>query len=87
VGENLPWLTIITNFTKIIVGCKTLLSRLGFRVLLSSARNIDLTNYGQKKSIINIQDLGLSAASQHSIGGQPILQVIFRKLSILESFF
>jgi hypothetical protein len=28
----------------------------------------DLTNYGQKKSIINIQDLGLSAASQHSVG-------------------
>jgi hypothetical protein len=31
--------------------------------------NNDLTNYGQKKSIINIQDLGLSAASQRSIGG------------------
>jgi hypothetical protein len=31
------------------VGCKTPLSRLGFRVLLSGARNIDLTNYGQKK--------------------------------------
>jgi hypothetical protein len=35
---NLPWPTIITNFTKFIVGCKTLLSRLGFRVLLSGAR-------------------------------------------------
>jgi hypothetical protein len=38
VGGNLPWPTIITNFTKIIVGCKTPLSRLGFRVLLSGAR-------------------------------------------------
>jgi hypothetical protein len=36
----------------------------------------------KKKSIINIQDLGLLAASQHSVGRQPILQVIFRKTSI-----
>jgi hypothetical protein len=36
----------------------------------------------KKKSIINIQDLGLSAASRHSIGGQPILRVIYRKFSI-----
>jgi hypothetical protein len=35
----------------------------------------------------NIQDLGLSAASQHSVGGQPILWVIFFKLSILERRF
>jgi hypothetical protein len=41
----------------------------------------------KKKSIINIQDLGLSAASQHSVGGQPILQAIFRKLSIFRKFF
>jgi hypothetical protein len=40
----------------------------------------------QKKSIINIQDLGLLAASQHSVGEQPILRVIFRKLSILDFF-
>jgi hypothetical protein len=39
----------------------------------------------QKKSIINIQDLGLSAASQHSVGEQPILQVILRKLSIFRN--
>jgi hypothetical protein len=32
VGGNLSWPTIITNFTKIIVGCKTPMSRLGFRV-------------------------------------------------------
>jgi hypothetical protein len=38
----------------------------------------------KKKSIINIQDLGLSVACQHSVGEQPILQVIFRKLSILK---
>jgi hypothetical protein len=49
--------------------------------------NIDLTNYGQKNSIINIQDLHLSAANQHSVGGQPILWVIFRKLSISTKFF
>jgi hypothetical protein len=36
-----------------------------------------LTNYGQKNSINNIQDLGLSADSQQSIGRQPILLVIF----------
>jgi hypothetical protein len=43
----------------------------------------------KKKSIINIQDLGLSAASQHSIGGQPILRVIFRKFIIFrkETFY
>jgi hypothetical protein len=41
----------------------------------------------KKKSIINIQDLGLSAASQHSVGGQPILQVSFRKLSTFRRFF
>jgi hypothetical protein len=35
----------------------------------------------KKKSIINIQDLGLSTASQHSVGGQPKLHVIFRKFS------
>jgi hypothetical protein len=40
----------------------------------------------KKKSIINIQDLGLSATNQHSVGGQPILQVIFRKLSIFRKF-
>jgi hypothetical protein len=51
-------------------------------ISLCSAINTDLTNYGQKKSIINIQDLGLSAAGQHSVGGQLILQVIFRKISI-----
>jgi hypothetical protein len=33
----------------------------------------------KKKSIINIQDLGLSAASRHSISGQLIIQVIYRK--------
>jgi hypothetical protein len=46
-----------------------------------------ITNYGQKKSIINIQDLGLSAASRHSIGGQPILWVIYRKNSMFRSVF
>jgi hypothetical protein len=30
--------------------------------------------------------LGLSTASQHFVDWQPILQVIFRKFSILESF-
>jgi hypothetical protein len=40
----------------------------------------------KKRSIINIQDLGLSAASQLSVGGQPILQVTFRKLYSFESF-
>jgi hypothetical protein len=49
--------------------------------------NTDLTKYGQKKSIINIQDLDLSAASQHSIGRQPILRVIFREFSIFRKFF
>jgi hypothetical protein len=49
--------------------------------------NTDLTTYGQKKSIINIQDLGLSATSQHSVGGQLILRVIFRKLSIFRKKF
>jgi hypothetical protein len=39
----------------------------------------------KKKSIINIQDLGLSSTSQHSVGGQPILRVIFRKLSIFRN--
>jgi hypothetical protein len=47
--------------------------------LLKENINIDLTNDGKKKSIIHIQDLGLSAASQQTIGEQPILQVIFRK--------
>jgi hypothetical protein len=37
----------------------------------------------KKESIINIQDLGLSAANQHSVGGQSILQVIFRKFPII----
>jgi hypothetical protein len=37
------------------------------------------------KSIINIKDLGLSAASRHSIGGQLILQVIYREFLFLES--
>jgi hypothetical protein len=46
----------------------------------------DLTNYGQKNSIINIQDLSLSAASQHFVGGQPILRDIFRKLYIFRKF-
>jgi hypothetical protein len=41
----------------------------------------------KKKSIINIQDLDLSAASQHSIGGQPIVQVIFRKFFIFRKLF
>jgi hypothetical protein len=41
----------------------------------------------KKKSIINIQDLGLLAASQHSVCGQPILWVIFRKLSIFRNDF
>jgi hypothetical protein len=41
----------------------------------------------KKKSIINIQDLGLSAASQHSIDRQQIVWVIFRKLSILDFYF
>jgi hypothetical protein len=36
-----------------------------------------LTNYGQKKSINNIQHLDLSANSQHSIGRQLILLVFF----------
>jgi hypothetical protein len=54
---------------------------------LLATTNTDLTNYEQKNSIINIQDLGLSAASQHFVGGQPILRVIFRKVSILESLF
>ena len=49
--------------------------------------NIDLSNYRQKKSIINIQDLGLSATSQHSVGGQPILWGIFRKFFILKKYF
>jgi hypothetical protein len=41
----------------------------------------------KKKSIINIQDLGLSAASQHSIGGQPKLQVILENFLFLERKF
>jgi hypothetical protein len=41
----------------------------------------------KKKSIINIEDLGLSVANRHSIGGQPILQVIYRENLFLESFF
>jgi hypothetical protein len=60
--------------------------------------NTDLTNYGQKKSIINIQDLGLSAASQHSVGGQLILRGVLevfyfkkvfleRKISNFRKFF
>jgi hypothetical protein len=40
----------------------------------------------QKKSIIIIQDLGLLAASRHSISGQPILRVIFRNFLFLETF-
>jgi hypothetical protein len=40
-----------------------------------------------KKSIINIQDLDLSVANQHSIGGQPILRAIFRMFSILKILF
>jgi hypothetical protein len=39
----------------------------------------------KKKSIINIQDLGLSAANQHSIGGQPILWLIFGRKFFLIS--
>jgi hypothetical protein len=38
-----------------------------------------LTNYGQKKYINNIQDLGLSFASRQSIGRQPIPVVYFKK--------
>jgi hypothetical protein len=45
-----------------------------------------LTNYGQKKSINNIQDLGLSAASRQSIGRQPIPIAYFRKRLFLENF-
>jgi hypothetical protein len=41
----------------------------------------------KKKPIINIQDLGLSAASSHSIGGQPILRVIYLKNSIFRKIF
>jgi hypothetical protein len=41
----------------------------------------------QKKSIINIQELGLSAASQHSVSGQPILRVISKPLSIFRFLF
>jgi hypothetical protein len=37
----------------------------------------------KKKSIINIQDLGLSTTSSQSTGGQPILRAIYRKISIL----
>jgi hypothetical protein len=37
----------------------------------------------KKKSIINIQDLSLSAAIQHSVGGQPILWAIFRKFFLI----
>jgi hypothetical protein len=37
----------------------------------------------QKNSIINIQDLGLSVASQHFVDRQPILQIIFTKHPIL----
>jgi hypothetical protein len=44
-----------------------------------------LANYG-KKSIINIEDLGLSAPSRHSISRQSILRVIYRKLSIFSKF-
>jgi hypothetical protein len=36
--------------------------------------------------MINIQDLGLSTANQHSVGGQPILRVIFRFFLFSESF-
>jgi hypothetical protein len=47
-----------------------------------------LTNYGQKKSINNIQDLGLSMDSQQPVGWQLILQVIFRILYLfLEKLF
>jgi hypothetical protein len=35
--------------------------------------NLYLTNMDKKKSIINIQDLGLSAAGRHCIGRQSIL--------------
>jgi hypothetical protein len=38
----------------------------------------------KKKSIINIQDLGLSAANQHSVGGQPILRVFLENFLFLE---
>jgi hypothetical protein len=47
--------------------------------------NLYLTNYGQKKSIINIQDLGLSTVNRYSIGGQPILRIIYRS-SIFRRF-
>jgi hypothetical protein len=47
--------------------------------LLKENINTDLTNDGKKKSIINIQDFGLSAASQQTVGGQPIIRAIFRK--------
>jgi hypothetical protein len=40
----------------------------------------------KKTSKINIQDLGLSAASRHSFDGEPILRAIYKKLSILESY-
>jgi hypothetical protein len=41
----------------------------------------------KKKSIINIQDLDLSATSRHSIGRQPILRVIYRKVFMFKKFF
>jgi hypothetical protein len=41
----------------------------------------------KKKSIINIQDLGLSATIQHYVSGQLILWVIFRSFLFLESLF
>jgi hypothetical protein len=62
-------------------------SRLSINTVSIKSTNIDLINYGQKKSIINIQDLGLLAASQHSVDGQPILRVIYRKFLFLEFLF
>jgi hypothetical protein len=55
-------------------------------ILVDLMVNSYLTNYGQKKSINNSQDLDLSAASQHSIGRQPIQLVIFRKTLFLAIF-
>jgi hypothetical protein len=40
----------------------------------------------KKKSIINIQNLGLLVASRHSTGGQPILRVVYRKNYIFRNF-
>jgi hypothetical protein len=55
------------------------LEKFMFSIFLTLAIMSYLTNYGQKKSINNIQDLGLSAASRQSIGWQPIPVVYFKR--------